>query len=656
MKKHSIIIVLTLVVSLLFGTLLVTETLVNGDNKDATIEESDLTKFSDGETASSNVTPRKTPSPGPTTFLGIVTWPGFKIQPRENYYAQVGTNVRIQTKYVKVVESGRTNFQWHGYTPGTSNSWKELSNSKDNYIDVTSDKAGTKYFQLNVEINPFYRIYSNMAAVHFSEKPVDAQKLDVSLDNDYLSIDENFNKVSAFATAKPDPINATGKITFASEDEDLIQVNEETGEIVQSGSNKVGTAMIKASIKKSDGTEVIGHAPITVGHVLTGPNFVYAGKEAKFKLNGNIDTNNFQIDWYQKKGSTESVLVSNGNTEITIPVVNKDDDGAMIYAKLKNKATSKTTSTNSIKLTVKDIRPIFEVYQFIGRYSSSIFFTRAKEIKDLTPDYDLMHALIITDQSEDPNISWRLGTVYAPISKNEDVVSVEIQNRPQKYIVKEINGKKTVIIPDFGVKHKSGVEVKIRTTVIKDITEEYYEYNPSFVAYDVAGNEFIVRFPKNTATFQMPDEPEETPDPDNSSNNLEEKIKIDPAHINFGKHPKSSNQEIHMVKKQDKEEMVKITDKRDEFSPVKLSVQSEGPFHKKEDKTSEAPITFKFITKEGNDVNLRDDIVVKRTKEGQPLESIKWNEFEGLKIYVKHNQFDDGNYTTSLKWTVSNAP
>ncbi|MFD1472029.1 hypothetical protein [Companilactobacillus mishanensis] len=649
MKQNSLIVVTALVVSLLFGSLLITESLVNGDIKDATIEESDLTKYSDGETASNSVSPQHTPSDPAGIALGLIYRPGFKVQPKENYYAQVGTNVRINTKFVRVQTLfGSVKYNWFLYEPGSSNSWNGKIKEEQSYIDLSSTSPTTKYVQLRAN-SSFYDYYSNMAAVHFSEKPIDAKKLDVSLDTDYLSIDDKFNKESALATASPDPIDSTGKITFSTKDNNLVNVNQETGEITLSGTNETGVATIKATIKNSDNTEVSGEAPITVGHVLTGPSTVYAGKDAKFKLNGNINTNEYQIDWYKLVGTKEVPIAINGSKELTIPV-SKDDNGTEIRAKLKHKSKINTIVTNSIKLTVKDIRPVFEVYQFIGSQASSIFFSREKQIADLTPGFGLIHALIITDQSEDSNISWRLGTLYAPISKNEDVVSVEIQNKLQKYEVKEIDGKKTLVIPDFGIKHRSGVEIKIHTKVSNKITQESFEYNPSFVATDIAGNEFIVRFPKNTATFQMPEVPEETPDPDDG------KIDMTPSKIEFGKHPKLNNREIHIVKKADDLEMVKIEDTRSEYKPVELSVQSEGPFHKVGMPNTEAPITFRFITKSGNEVDLRKNVVLKQTEEGQPLQSINWKEFEGLKIYIQHNQFDDGNYTTSLLWTVSDVP
>ncbi|MQS52094.1 WxL domain-containing protein [Companilactobacillus mishanensis] len=654
MKQNSLIVITTLVVSLLFGTLLITPTLVNGDNENDTIEDTNLNR----DVMPDNVTPPNEPSPAPLVSFGIIFRQGFQIQPKENYYAQTGSNVRIMPKLIKrSTFYDSTSFEWFEYNPGSKNSWNKMKHEEQSYIDITSDKPTTKYYQLTAKIGWMNSYNSNMAAVHFSEKPVDATKINVSIDNDYLFLDKNFNNENAIATAKPDPIDATGKVTFTSENQELVIVDEDTGEIKLPGTRKSGTTNIVATISNSNNQKVVGKAPMTVGNILTGPSKIYVGKPATFKINGNFDTSKYQIDWYKKKGNVKTLIELNGNKELKTTMKNIEDDGAELYVNITKRGTNSPVETDSIKLEVRDIRPIFKVNQYISKYHNNLLLAQLnKQINGLPAGYDLMHALIITDTSKDPNISWRMGTIYVPISKNEEVTSIEIQNGFQNYKVEEINGKKTVIIPDFGLKHISGVEIKIRTKVSNKITEESFEYTPSFVATDVAGNEFIVRFPKNTATFQMPEEPEETPDPDNSTNNLEEKIKIDPAHINFGKHPKSSNQEIHMVKKQDKEEMVKITDKRDEFFPIKLSVQSEGPFHKKEDESSQAPITFRFITKEGNEVNLRDNTVIKRTKDGQPLESIKWNEFEGLKIYVKHNQFDDGNYTTSLKWTVSNAP
>ncbi len=605
----------------------------------------------ENDSSVSKVKPYMTPSDHAVKVLGWYLGAGYSLQPKDNYYIPLNNKLTIRTR----VEHNSVglitlddDYRWFFSEDGLL--WKPVTTENDQLeqkrdLTVSSSTEKTVYYQATTQVHP--RRYnpltvSNMSTVHFVNYEVDAESMTVTTDTDYMFTNPEYKNETMHAHAFPFPKNATGMVEWSIKESDLATIDKYTGEIKVNNKKQSGIANVTAKIHNPNGTTVQGTTSFQVGQMLTLDGPVFHDHDAKLTLHGHFDSKAASITWY-KKGNRGPEKIDNDNkTELLI----KADKKYTIYAEIKAPKENDPTkyesmNTNEITINPTDYKPSIDSNYKIINKSHEPSNVRSTLLENVVPGDKLVHQIELTDTSSNAHSSGQQGNLDIPISTNEDVSSVKVNDTElskKNYSVEIKEHHKKVILKELHIKRHQKVNIEVDTDVTNS-SQELFNYFPSYNIkinsndfHSIQINEANVSFVKNSIYLE--------------ANNLD-----------FGVKPKIAGQILNRESEGEIDEILNVEDTRRSKHPVKLFLKIQEPFKKDDDATEKADMTFRYYDRTGNEHPVTtDSMEIHKSDAEHELKSLRWQKHEGLKIHIFGTNFKDGTYTSTLCWTINNAP
>lgn len=622
------------------------------------------------EEDTTEVTPYKKPSGNATKFLGIWLTSGFSLQPAENTYVEVGQTKTLSgdagrsmvTFYLTILYTNKK-YQWYKSTDGKNWSKDTSSSGTKKTLTVTPDKVGKTYYQLEVYWKTPGLVgattanqYSNVATVNAVPEPVDATKVEVTTDDDYLynSSNEIVNRETV-AHAHPDPDNFTGTVSWSVDNEDLATIDSETGEIVANDSRLSGPLEITAALHNPSGSITYGHKTITVGGGLEDQT-VKAGKTATFDLRGNIgdldegddqgNGSNYTVKWYKEDPITHvRVQLQKDNPQAlsyTTPVTTLDDDGTLFLAIIQVKYNGKNYSytTNDAFLHVD---PEGGPNLTINNTMENSTFNDGTNTANMLFGVNNGDQVLYHDTIENNTSGGRLNNaVYTlPLKPGTTVKSVKIDGKDTDNFKTSENsntGATDLVISGMSFNINQTHTVDVETEVAGIDKKDSFSSIPYITgtddegdSYQKIGNQNIINYTLDTVAI-------------NNAND-----------INYG--TLNSITSKGTLNRQDElnlpNNIIDIEDTRRNKKSVILSVKQSGEFTNDNEDVLSGHLRF---YNGGNYYSLLNTLVpVYQTKDDETLSSQGWNRDEGILLYMDSKMNKAGTYTTKLEWEINDS-
>lgn len=610
------------------------------------------------------VTPKFKPTSDPEKFLGIWTSGGYNLQPLPDYYTIVGEPVTIRTNTKRSIYSSisgafdSVHFRWWKSTDGKK--WTEVDkndNGQRKNFTVTPTQPGTTWYQLDTQ---YYKMitwylkthyYSKVTAVHALPEPVNAIKLDVTVDDDYLYNTKDELSNTTYAHATPTPANSTGKITWSVDDPTLATVDED-GEVTANKNGISGTVTVIATMTNNDGSTISGHETVEIGGGLD-DQVVKSGTSATYTLKGNTggggndegDTGKITIDWYKyAPGATKGDLVATGDSPTY--VTNKtsmNDDESYYQAKItmSSKATQTITS-NKAKLTVIPAgEPDIEIDNTLQNDTYTDPDDTDKVLNKVVNGDSITYKNTLTNQSSEGPL--QDGSYVIPLHQKTKVNSVTVDGSElssDKYSIIDDDATDTDdLVIDFGDIEMNGTRnIEVNTTVQNVSDKESLTFKPYVYGTDDGGNVYRKEADAETINY--------------ISNQIEPKIED----INFGAITPYS----HGILKYRPDEVnrpndiVTVTDNRRDKHGVNVYVSQENEFLHT-DTQQALPVSLRYYQNGSYQDIFNNKTLITQSESGTNLDSIGWDKKDGLLLYVNNGQLLTGLYSTTLTWNFENS-
>jgi Bacterial Ig-like domain (group 2). len=620
------------------------------------------------EADTTEVTPYKKPTGDATKFLGIWLTSGYTLQPNENTYIEVGQTKtlsgnagRSMLTYWATILYVNKKYQWYKSTDGKN--WAKVS-SKDSgdkkTMPVTPTEVGTTYYQLDTYFQTAgligataSHLYSNVATVHAVPEPVNAQKVTVTVDDDYLYNSTNdLVNIETVAHAHPDPVNFTGTVTWSISDTNLATIDEETGEITANTGRRAGVVTVYATLHNPDGSIIKGETDITIGGGLENQT-VKAGETATFALQGNIGEldedgdDGYTIKWYKEDPITHTrTQVQKDKPQAlsyTIPDTTLDDDGTLIVAIISmsygGRPYSYTTNDAYLYVTPEG-GPDIEMTNIMKNET----FDDGTNTDNMLFGVNNGDTVTYTDTVTNNSTSGTLtdATYTLPLHNNTKIASVQLDGKElssSSYSFKknDTTGATDLTIPGLNFKINESHKIQVNTTVDSIEKKETFSTVPYIAGkadgktdYQKVGRGNTINYELDTITIT----------------NTED--------IDYGVINAVSNKTI--LYRQDKlnnpYNIIDIDDTRRVKSSIGLYVRQ------KSELISGNNILSGYLEYHENGVaqDLRaTDVEVSRTDDEQALSSQSWNKEEGVLLHMDPQVNSSGIYTTKLEWTIADS-
>jgi len=622
----------------------------------------DVNAFDGEETT--EVKPYKTPTGDVKKFLGIWMTSGYALQPSANSYVEVNKTVTLYTDAARSALARLTSigfsqyYVWYESTDGKT--WKQIEKGKSKNLEnykITPTEVGTRYYQQETYwkgvIFTGARVYSKLATVHALPEPVDAEKVTVTTDDDYLynSTNELVN-IQTYAHAQPDPVNSTGTITWSVDDTSLATIDENTGLITANTNEKSGPLTIFATMHNPNGTEIKGEKEIIVGGGLENQT-VKVGNTATFELQGNIgeldddEDNNYTVKWYKEDPITqhrENLDLDPKALSYTTPETKLEDDGTIVGAIIRVRANGKNYSypTNEAYLYVKpEGGPNIEMtntlsnetYRDKGNSDTVLFgVNNGDQVKYLNT---------LKNDSDTGTLS--NAKYVLPLRDGTSVISVEIDNQAideSNYSIKKNENTQNLdlTVTGLGFKNQQSHSIEVNTTVS-----------------GVTGRSSFTTLPYIEGTSDEDESLYRKFGHENVLHYTLDMIDSKPQDIDYGTINAITPAET--LSRQDAlnlpNNVLDVDDTRRNKTPLKVYVSQIGELMSGEDVLSGQ---LKYYD-DGKSTNLLNEKAeVTSTEQDEPLNSIGWDKDNGVLLYMNHKWNVAGVYQTKLDWIIEDAP
>ncbi|AKP67343.1 hypothetical protein [Companilactobacillus ginsenosidimutans] len=598
------------------------------------------------------VHPYREPSPPPIHFVGLTFRSGYRIQPKKEYYLHTNEKYLIQTRETHPFELFAPNYKW--YDKNESYGWKEIPDETSENIEVSSKKPRTVYLQASTHYGHLFSddyIYSEMAILHFTSETINAASVSVTTDADYLFVNKDFKNQKAHAQAHLNPKDSTAKVKFKSSDTKLATVDSELGEISVNQNHHVGKLYIEALAENADGTTAIGRKEIEVGWLLSGTEHAAIGTSAEYHLNGVPKDNQAIIRWHTVTRSFfidhDRVEKSGKDSKFVIPNVSRKNNNTDVYAEIirKNPTNGETKSVKSnvinLKVSGTEKHPSIHTRQTIKNITHPYADSSDEKINNVVPGDEILHSLKLVDVSYSTDVTGRPGELHFPIVENEKIESVTVNGKDltlDEVLFKDNEGKQSITITNVVIPHKETVDVEIRSKITSTKVKEYI-YEPEYAYVNITDEELYEKFNINKSEFN------------------ENTLEINALPIDFGTSLKVGNKLVHRASEEEFHPVLDVVDKRRHPPKTTLGIQVVDEFKHVDDSSKIAPISFRYFKSKDEHVTIGNDVyTVGDTVFDEKMNSVQWHKDHGLKLFIHHGDFDDGQYQSTLLWTISYTP
>lgn len=611
------------------------------------------------------VKPYKTPNKPPKKFLGIWMTDGYGLQPPADTYTTVGSEVVLRTsagRSIWTVLGGLwdgVHYRWYKSTDGQK--WTQIKEKDGGYkknFSVTPSEIGTVWYQLDTQyymiLTPIFKthIYSEVAAVHTVEESVNALELNVTVDDKFLySTSEISNTTYAHAT--PDPITATGNITWSVDKPELATIDED-GLITANSKGLKGTVKVIATFTNNDGSQIQGHDTVEVGGGLDDQT-VNSGETATFTPKGDVgdgdddngSSGSLTVTWKKfasLESSTGTQVASGKNLSYTTPPTTMSEDGSYYQAEIIFKAglVSKSIITNKARLNVIPApEPDIELTNKIVNNTYHADGDTDNLLNDVTNHDNVTYHDQLTNKSDEGSL--KNGYYVIPMRGGTKVNSVKIDGDildESKYtLVDDSEDDSDDLVIDIGtLDTNESINIDVDTTVQNISSEDSFTFIPYVYGSDVDGKIYRQEGTQEKINY--------------ISNQITPVIQdidfgtITPFSANVLKYrPQAVNTPNNIID---------ITDTRRDKVPMKVYVSQENDFlHESESATLPARLRY-YDNGDYTDIRNQKTLLTE-SEHGSDLSSISWDKNNGLLLYIDAGQKLTGRYSTTLSWYFENS-
>jgi len=609
------------------------------------------------------------PTPPPTKFLGMWSSSGYNLQPQPDYYVVLGDTVSIRTNTVRSVSGfilsigDSPHYRW--WQEGTDGKWFEISKSNNGQkknFSVTPTEIGDTTYQLDTQYYKYLTswisktyLYSQMTTVHVSPEPVEVEKLDVTVDDDYVyytstSKDEP-NITNAHAI--PTPANATGNITWSIDDTSLATINDD-GQITANSNSKSGWVEITATMSNYETPDLTGREKVQIGGGLDDQR-VKSGQTADFTLKGNTfdedeneDIDSVTVSWtkYPPGSNSGSTAPNNVNdTTYTTPITTMADNGSQYQATIKvtSGKNTKTVTSNRATLTVIPAGdPALEITNTIINDS----YTDTKDtdilLNNVIGGDSITYKNTVTNNStEGPLVN---GFYVIPLQPQTIINSVTVAGEvlpttSYETIYNADTNSDDLVIDIDNIDIQSSKDIEVNTTAPDITTKKSFEFTPYVYGDNADGNGATYR--QDGTISQI--------------NYITDKIQSDIADIDFGTITAYSKDTL--LRRPDKNNspsnIANIDDQRRDKTATKVFVTQLAELTNEQNYV--LPATIRYYKNGNYETILNNKVKISETLSGNGLGSIAWGKDDGLLLHINENHLPAGQYSTILTWSFENS-
>ena len=611
------------------------------------------------------IPPKHEPTEPVKKFLGMWMSSGYASQPNDDTYTVQGREVTLYTDASRSVwdvllsPTSWAHHQW--YTSSNGKKWTTMDDSTSNKRDLTvsSNTVGTTYYQQRTawymligptKIDP--TVWSHVLAVHTLDKDIDAENIDVTLDDDYLYNQENeITSTTTYARARVTPPEYTGTIKWSVDRPDLATIDENTGLITANTRSQSGKVTVTATgYNENNGESFHKDATLTVGGGLEDQT-VNVGSKATFKLMGNIgefeqqDDAKYEIRWFREDpitGKQEEIEVGKNALSHETAETTIDDDGAEYSAHItvmKGKKPYPTYDTNGAKLHVvtKD-GPEIEMNDTIKNNTFDQNPDSDRKLYDVIDNDNVIYKTTIKNNSTAARLND--ATYTLPLRQDSTVDKVLVDGEAisdEDYDVSNKSDANEKILNihnlNFGIKSEHTLEVQ---TTIKNISQrDSFSSTGYLIGNDTTGSRYQKIGDARSMTL------------------VTDKLEYKTNPIEYGAiRPIGNSKTIYRQNDASNwpNNIINVDDMRRNKSSVQLYIQQKTPFHDANDThTLNGHLVF---DDDGNEKNLlSESALVAHSDEGEAMNSLSWRADKGVLLEMENKMNTSGKYETELDWT-----
>ncbi|MQS89095.1 Ig-like domain-containing protein [Companilactobacillus mishanensis] len=609
-------------------------------NSQATVRADDIT-----------VTPYHRPTSDPLKILFVWLTSGYALQPQSQYtYVDhpktLYTDSALSFWEAIINVGARAHYTWYK-TTDNGKTWNEMKGETGKNLTISPTEEGSVSYQQEVRwyklfyvplVNP--NAYSKVATIKTLPDPITAEKLDVTVDDDYLYNNQS-DVATTFAHGTPTPENATGEITWSIDNPDLATIDANTGLITANNSGKSGTVTITGSISNNDTDPAVGTAKVKIGGGLDDQT-VDEGQTATFKVLGNFAQAPDSVVWHKIAPDGKDTTVSSGTSmSYTTDKTTYKDDGTKFYAVMKISSGGQSTSitTNSALLTVNfNYSPDVKINSTIVDHSYDDHNDANTTVNNVVAGDELTESGTVSDSNV--NSKLKIGSIIIDLPVGAEVSKAYLDGQEEEYsILNDPDDPSSQLLMmhniDFSTTQEHSFEVNYKagdfTKIVHTSTPRVsgFENPDTPIDGDFLGNSVTVNFTTN-------------------------KLDAVAGNVSYGELTYSNvGKPVDGSVDNDASELLSIQDNRRDRVATKIYLSQSEPF---KFGASKLNADLRFYDSDDNFTVLTpDEMLISDNAAGDKVNSIGANEGQSIWLYIYHGKIDYGQYETSLDWTIVNS-
>ncbi|MFC6260909.1 hypothetical protein [Levilactobacillus fujinensis] len=586
-----------------------------------------------------------TPSASATSVMGVYMNTGFSLQPEDQYVViNKATTLTTATGH-SVLDAinllASDHFQWYS-SADKGATWAKVTTGITANLTVTPTTLGTTYYQQSFQyysglmppILGATTYYSRVAAVTAVAAPIPATKLDVTAASDYLYNNQS-TAMTTTVDATPTPADATGHVTWGSDNTDLASVDSTTGVVTANTSGKSGTVTITGTMTNDDGSTVIGSTKITIGGGLNDQT-TDEGKTATFDIQGDFNGDPSAIVWHKVDSSGNDTVVASGtDRSYTTPVTTASDDKATYYAVLTmgTGTTAKTITTNKATLNVTINRtPNVTVKTSVENLTDNSGNT-ATAVTNIINGDTVKISGTVTENNVNSNLNDADFLLKVPSNINNTILTIDGKNH--SYYPASIDGESYIVASglNFGDQKSHTFSFQFDSMETENMTAIT---KVEFQGYD-SSNTMLDTFSGDDITLGFTDG----------------QLQATAHDVDFGTLTYDNvNREVtgNVV---DGDDLLSVTDNRRDKTAMNITLQQKTPFS---DGSHDMAATLSYDDGDGLLPLSTDAQIVASSTADAPVPSLGTSTGASLKLRLANAGIVPGNYVTVLTWTITDAP
>ncbi|WP_172968732.1 hypothetical protein [Companilactobacillus mishanensis] len=588
-----------------------------------------------------------TPSADPISIFFVNFTTGYSLQPQDQF-TYVNNPKTLTTFFSKSILDGLNislldHFQWY-QSSDEGVTWTKVSGATKEDLKVTPTKVGTVYYQLENKLytaisffSPTY--YSKVASVTTLKDPVNARGISVNVDDNYLYNNLEHAAVT-FAHATPDPLDSTGVISWSIDDPSLATIDSTTGQITANTSGKSGTVKVTGTMDNYDGSKPSDTKEVRIGGGLDDQT-VDQGKTAIFDLQGKFSAAPNSVVWHKVDSNNKDTVVSSGtSTSYTTPATTPSDDKTHYYAvvTIKQSGTSdQVITTNHAQLNVNiDKTPDVKVTNKMENLTDNDGNTDTALNNVINGDQAKITGTI-TDSNKYSKLT--NGTFRIKLPGNIQNTTLKIDGNTEQYSIKPIDDQSAYITFD-------GIDFTNSKTHTYELDfESIQDSNLAFntkvelLGTDSDGNSTSEPYSGDNLLINFTDG----------------SVQLEANDVDFGTLSyENVGKSVDGIVK-DNDNLLNVTDNRRDKSARSITLKQDTLFM---NGTKKLKAILSFNDGSGNTPTpiTEEATTVASSSDDAAIPSVGSKNGQGLELMLSNQAIQTGTYTSTLNWTITDAP